>query len=197
MRKDIYYYFESDPASVYNACLTAVRNKFKKEPHNQAPYYLMEFGVTFSFKYNINGGSCVLAFVPYQNGTAVDIGLFIAQLCGARCGAYAKDFTNEVAKHLGITPQEISIDQSLFFEENNYVKANSSTQPKSSTTSQPVANTQNSKFCSNCGSAQAPNSKFCTNCGVNLATSKNTCSACGANVKESDKFCANCGNKIQ
>ncbi len=197
MRKDIYYYFESDVASVYNAYLMAVRSKLKREPHIQAPYYAIEFGVTFSVKYNLNGGSCILGFVPYQNGTAVNIGLFIVQLCGARCGAYARDLTNEAAKYLGLSPREISVDIELFLQESNYVRAGTVPQTQTPPAPQPTANPQNVKFCTNCGCAQQKDAKFCSSCGKNLVATKPTCPTCGTALNENGNFCTNCGTKIR
>lgn len=113
MRRDICHYYEKDLKDVYNSYAKAAKDKFGKncEYHNE---YKMSFGLNFTFKYNMNGGACIIHFMPYKTGTAVNVRYTIAQLFGARYKAYDKDLTEFVVSVLGVNPIDIEIDPDVF-----------------------------------------------------------------------------------
>ena len=98
---------------MYNAYATAVKEKFGKncEYHNG---FKMSFALNFTFKYNMNGGACIVHFMPYRSGTAVNVRYSIAQLFGARYKAYDRDLTEFVVSILGANPIDIQIDAEVF-----------------------------------------------------------------------------------
>lgn len=64
-----------------------------------------------------------------------------------------------------------------------------------------------SKFCPECGSAQAKScpkcgepiskgGKFCVNCGEKLDSTEKTCKKCGKQLSAKSKFCPDCGEKV-
>ena len=130
MRRDICHYYEKDLRDVYNSYAKAARERFGKncEYHNG---YKMSFGLNFTFKYNMNGGVCVIHFMPHRTGTAVNVRYNIAQLFGARYAAYDRDLTEFVVSILGSTPIDIEIAVEVFEQ---YVasaqKTNNETQEK-------------------------------------------------------------------
>ena len=91
MRRDIGFYVEADIAQVYKAYLSAAVNPPFERDCRDEPFHTISFGVNYSFKYNMNGGSCNIHLMPYGTGTAVNMRFSIAQLVGARYEAYAED----------------------------------------------------------------------------------------------------------
>lgn len=219
MRRDICYFFAADVQSVYNAYLTAASNqKFRRECA-QEPYHTLSFGLNFSMKYNMNGGSCTIHFIPYNGGTAVDLRFSIAQLAGARYERYATDLTNDTVAVLGVPAQRTNISINEFTNDLN--KVTPSSMPRTapayepapanmnSTQTPPAApdvvysqtifsapQTNASHFCANCGKALNESDLFCSGCGTRVAPKGNTCSRCGAKVADGSSFCSNCGNKL-
>ncbi len=130
MKRDICHYYEKDIKDVYNSYAKAVKEKFGQncEYHNG---YKMSFGLNFSFKYNMNGGACIIHFMPYKTGTAVNVRYTIAQLFGARYKAYDRDLTEFVVSFLGTNPIDIEISSEVFeqYAISNQ-KINSETQEK-------------------------------------------------------------------
>lgn len=186
MRRDVCFYFESDVVSVYKAYIAAATNsQFRRECHEQ-PYHTFSFGVNFSFKYNMNGGSCTLHFMPYGRGTAVDLRFSLAQGAGARYGKYAKDLSNAASSYIGVPYSETNIDIEEFLREENKVGASAAApQPVPAqqvaeqsvaaqpVMAQPIAPQPEStpfvpKFCANCGAKLLENAKFCVSCGQKI-----------------------------
>ena len=101
MVRDICHYYEADLRSVYNAYAQVATVTFEKkcEYHNE---YKMSFGLNFSMRYNMNGGACIIHFMPCQTGTAVNVRFVIAQLVGARYEAYDEELTRHVVALLGV-----------------------------------------------------------------------------------------------
>lgn len=176
MRRDICFYFESDVVNVYKAYIAAATNsQFRRECHEE-PYHTFSFGVNFSFKYNMNGGSCTLHFMPYGSGTAVDLRFSLAQGVGARYGKYAADLSNAASSYIGVPYSQANIDINEFLKEENKVTASAVTPPSvpaQPVAAQPVAPQPEStpfvpKFCANCGTKLLENAKFCVNCGQKI-----------------------------
>lgn len=190
MRRDICFVFPVDVARLYNAYLTvATNNRFRRECH-QEPYHTLQFGLNFSMKYNFNGGSCTLRFMPVDGGSAVNMRFSLAQLAGARYEKYAKDMTDEVIAVLGVMPARANIDVEAFLAQNGTVAA--PVAPAAPVASAPVgyaapnpapaytapapnpgyiapAPTQTGfKFCTNCGQKHTLDANFCTNCGTRM-----------------------------
>lgn len=123
MRRDVCFFFQKDVVSVYNAYMAAATNQQFRRRCNQEPYHTISFGLNFSMKYNMNGGACTIHFMPYSNGTAIDMRFSIAQAMGARYNAYAMDLTNTVSQLLGLPSQNIQLDINLFLDDRNKVFA--------------------------------------------------------------------------
>lgn len=164
MRRDLCYYFAADVCSVYNAYLMAAGNQQFRRECRQEPYHTLGFGLNFSMKYNMNGGSCTIHFIPYQGGTAVDLRFSIAQLAGARYKRYAADLTNTVIRILNITAQPIRLNIEEFTKECNKVVLQR--MPESVSVPQNVA--KQSRFCINCGKQIDNNNNFCIYCGTRI-----------------------------
>ena len=78
-------------------------------------------------KYNFNGGSCTIRFIPVEGGSAVNLRFSLAQLAGGRYEKYARDLTDEVIALLGVTPVCADIDINAFLSPQNRVVAGSHT----------------------------------------------------------------------
>lgn len=113
MTKDYQFYFDADVASVFNAYHSATVQQ-NNNIHQCTPPHSLSFGVKFSLKYNMNGGSCSATFIPCGNGTTVRLTIFIVQLIGARCEAYVKDLSNAAGRILNQYPQQQPYNASLF-----------------------------------------------------------------------------------
>lgn len=148
MRRDVFHYFDTDVQTVYKAYLDVLRAKpFGKEP-GQTPYRLLSFGIGYSFKYNMNGAGVHVHFAPKGRGTAIQVRYSIAQLFGARYGAYDRLLTKCVEEKLHIKAQELSAMEDSFFEQTAEIPSSSG-----------------ASFCSNCGKALQPDDRFCPGCG--------------------------------
>ena len=190
MRRDISFFVLADPISVYNAYLSAATNKpFERDCHKE-PYHTISFGVNYSFKYNMNGGSCNIHFMPQGNGTAVNMRFSIAQAFGARYENYAKDLNKAMQKFLPVSIQETEYDMDIFLRPENQI-----TPTTSYGVPTPPSNT--AACCTNCGNTIIEGNKFCSKCGTPVATlAQKTCPNCNAPVKDGDSFCGKCGTKL-
>ena len=220
MRRDICYFFAADVPSVYNAYLSAATNaKFRREC-GQEPYHTLWFGLNFSMKYNMNGGSCNIHFIQYNGGTAVDLRFSVAQLGGARYERYANDLTNDAVAVLGIPGQKFKLDINEFLNETNKItpenvaSASSSSTPEPTqqqgytpksklrmspsmmTSPSPASASSGSNCCSNCGQALSDTDIFCSGCGTKVQKQSNNCPVCGATPIAGASFCSNCGTKL-
>ena len=116
MRRDLFHYFQGSPEEVYNAYLSALKNEpFKKNP-DETQNKMLVFGLGMSFKFNMNGGSVHIYFAPKDSGTAVKVHYSIAQLFGARYGAYDELLIENVEKLLGYKAEPISDLPKDYFE---------------------------------------------------------------------------------
>ena len=131
------------------------------------------FGLDYSFRYNMNGGSLTIHFMPYNNGTAIDMHYTVVQAFGARYQKHADDVLIFVNAALGAQAQPINISINEFLAyETGVPSAPLNAAPQPQQVAQPVQQTAQSapqaKFCMNCGAPIAPNTAFCTNCGKKL-----------------------------
>jgi len=162
MRRDVCYFIPADVPSVYNAYLAAAsNNKFRREC-NQEPYHTISFGLNFSMKFNMNGGSCHIHFIPYQGGTAIDLRFSIAQLAGARYEKYASELTYDAMQVLGVNAQLFELDIEEFVKDSNKIT------PQNISASAPVQVPVQKNFSSGCGSKANAGDVFCGNCGKKL-----------------------------
>lgn len=226
MRRDVCYFFPVDVVSLYNAYLTAAKNPPFERSCKEEPYHTFAFGISSSFKYNINGGACTLHFMPYQGGAAVDLRFTLAQLLGARYGKYAEELTSRAAAILRVSPNPININVEEFLRPENKVSpsdvsqesfmANESVAPspqafqapfvsQQSPQPQPPAENQSrilrsnniaGSLCNKCGCHNEPGSAFCSKCGASLVQSSLFCSGCGAKVPDGSVFCNRCGKRL-
>ncbi|MBQ4629953.1 MAG: zinc ribbon domain-containing protein [Clostridia bacterium] len=221
MRRDICYYFPTDVRSVYNAFLTAATNPTFRRNCTQEPYHTISFGMNFSFKFNITGGSCTIHFIPYQDGTAVDLRFSLVQAFGARYGAYAQQLVDDVSKVLGnVQGVRFNVDINEFLKEENKVKSHAGPVipqpmptppppqapvtpqpvqapviPQPMQTPQPQAPEPIGKICTGCGVALSDDDVFCRFCGTKADTIK-ACPGCGNTDIEGSAFCNKCGTKL-
>lgn len=167
MRRDVCYYFPTDVKSLFDAYASAAANAPFERECKFEPYHTINFGLNFSMKYNMNGGACILHFMPLPDGAAVDLHFVIAQAFGARYEAYAEDLTQQAAAILGMAPTPADIDIQHFMKEENKVTAVPVTvaAPACAPVETPVPMV---RFCTRCGNPVNPGDRFCTRCGNKL-----------------------------
>lgn len=194
MRRDVCYIVDADVKSVYEAYLKAAQNPPFERTCKQEPYHTFNFGVNYSWKYNMNGGSCILHFIPYEGGTAVDLRFSLAQAAGGKCEQYAQDLTERVIPILGKTPRRGNVDINKFLDIGNKVYAQAPAAPQAA----PVAPAPAAPGirCPNCGKTVAADSAFCSGCGTKLKRPGGFCTKCGNPVEADAAFCCKCGNKL-
>ena len=203
MRRDIGFYVEANIEKVYEAYLKAATNKPFERDCRKEPYHTISFGVNYSFKYNMNGGSCNIHFMPSGNGTAVNMRFSLAQAAGARYERYAQDLNNAMRAFLPVAIQQKTYNMDDFLKPENQVTEDSlrkqmaaaATPVAPAATVAPAA-ASGAKYCANCGNPLAPGGRFCTQCGTPVAAVKKTCPNCRKEVAEKDVFCANCGTRL-
>lgn len=217
MRRDVCYYFKSDVRSVYNAYLAAASNPVFRRNCVQQPYHTISFGLNFSFKFNMSGGACTIHFIPYQEGTAVDLRFSLAQVLGARYEAYAKQLSTEVGNILGgIAGVRFNVDINEFLREDLKVVSHSgpvvpqpiqkndapntqSTTVQEPVIQQPVQSAPEKKplrICSGCGVELSEDDVFCKICGTK-AGEPDACPTCGNTNIADSAFCNKCGTKLK
>lgn len=193
MRRDVCYYFASDVQTIYNAYLTAATNAPFKRGCAQTPHSVISFGLNYSMKYNMNGGSCTIHFMPYNNGTAVNLRFSIVQLAGARYEKYANDLTNAATAVCNVHASRADIPISVF---TTAEAAPSVPQPAAApqvTAPQPAA--PQGAVCPKCGRALNADDAFCGGCGTKVNAGR-FCTKCGAAANADSRFCCVCGNKL-
>lgn len=202
MRRDIGFYVEANIEQVYKAYLNAAVNKPFERSCNEEPFHTITFGLNFSMKYNMNGGSCHIHFMPCGSGTAVNIRFVIAQAVGARCERYVEDLNTAMQAFLPVVPQPASYNMDDFLKPENQITPASVAQPAApvvAPAAAPVAApiSPAASFCASCGNALAAGSRFCSRCGKPVAVPKaKVCPACQAPAQENALFCAKCGTRL-
>ena len=190
MRRDVCYYFPTDVKSLFDAYASAaVSAPFERECKFE-PYHTINFGLNFSMKYNMNGGACILHFMPLPDGAAVDIHFIIAQAFGARYEAYAADLTQRAAAILGLSPMPADIDADIFTKDENKVTAI----PVAAEVPAPEPVTVPAP-------AEAPVTvpapeEFPAPVEAPAPAVVRFCTRCGSPVNPGDRFCTRCGNKL-
>ena len=176
MRRDLCYFYPVPVEPVFDAFVQAAKQKFGKNCKIDA-YKTLSFGLDYSFRYNMNGGSLTLHFMPYNNGTAIDMHYTVVQAFGARYQKHADDVLIFVNAALGAQAQKIQIDINQFLAYESGVPSapmNVAPQPAQHVqqrpqNAQPVQqHAPQARFCTNCGKPIMPNAAFCTNCGKKL-----------------------------
>ena len=172
MRRDLCYFYPVPVEPVFDAFVQAAKQKFGKNCKIDA-YKTLSFGLDYSFRYNMNGGSLTLHFMPYNNGTAIDMRYTVVQLMGARYQKHADDVLIFVNAILGAQAQKIQIDVNEFLAYETGIPsapigAAPQAVPQAQTNAQPVQSAPQARFCTNCGKPIVPNAAFCTGCGKKL-----------------------------
>ena len=221
MRRDIGYFFTRDVISVYNAYIAAANNSQFRRDCKQEPFHTITFGLNFSMKYNMNGGACIIHFMPYNGGTAVNIRFAIAQGFGARYEKYANDITNAAASVLGEAPTSASYNMDDFLRPENRIFASPQSfapaepapqpivpqpqptvEPQIKPEPQPIkekpSDSLPDSFCIDCGKKLVEGAPFCPNCGKRVLplSNKKFCPYCGKEAESDALFCINCGGKF-
>lgn len=193
MRRDVMHYFNADVKAVYLAYLTAAQNKPFERTCEQKPYYCIQFGLNFSMKFNMNGGSCTLHFIPYQGGTAVNLRFSVAQLAGARYEAYDRALTDKAIDILRVPAQTLRLNVEEFLQERNWLIEGHSL-PQAQPVQQMAQPTPAvGKRCGKCSAVLMPDARFCSCCGAPTETP--VCSACGKQLLPNARFCSHCGQR--
>ena len=202
MRRDIGFYVEAKIDQVYQAYLNAASNPPFERDCTQEPYHTISFGVNYSFKYNMNGGSCNIHFAPSGTGTAVNMRFSIAQAAGARYEKYASDLNNAMRAFLPVAlyPAEYNMDD--FLKPENQITP-ATLQPLPVPSNEPVAPAAapqadaDVRYCTGCGSALTPGVRFCSQCGTpTSAPAQKCCPNCNAPAKDGAAFCTQCGTRL-
>ncbi len=169
MRRDLFYVFESPVSAVYEAYERSIREILRKNPEG-SPYHTLSFGLNFSMKFNMNGGSCHVHLMPYGSGTAVGVRYSIAQAVGARYEAHCKVMTQGAEKFLGIASKPARLTMEAFLKPENQITEGSvptpASAPAAETISAPAPTGNPYKFCPQCGTKLDSSARFCTACGV-------------------------------
>ena len=116
MEKDYRFYCESDVKVVFAAYVRAIERMFGKTRNEGciiSPYQTITFSIDYSFKYNMNGGTCNINFAPQKTGTAITFHYKIKQLLGARCQTHASDIFNFAEQELSYKKMLINDDELL------------------------------------------------------------------------------------
>lgn len=121
MRRDVGFYFEAKIDQVYRAYLSAATGAPFGRSCKEEPYHTITFGLNFSGKYNMNGGSCTIHLMPSGTGTAVNIRFSIAQLGGAHCERYAQDLHIAMQSYLAVAPRPTKYNMDDFLKPANQV----------------------------------------------------------------------------
>ena len=189
MRRDAFYFFPTDVATLYNAyAQAAAQPPFERECKAE-PYHTLSFGLSMSLKYNMNGGACILHFMPLPQGAAVDVHFVIAQAFGARWEAYAEELTRHAAAILGLTPQPVTMDGEVFLQEQNKIAAApvavtaDVVMPNPAPVPAAPAPTTPTAYCPRCGTVILPAHRFCGGCGAPIAAPEAA-------------YCMRCGGKL-
>ena len=172
MRRDLCYFYPVPVQPTFDAFVQAANQQFGKGCKIDA-YKTISFGLNYSLKYNMNGGTLTVHFMPYNNGTAVDLRYTVVQLAGARYKKHAQDLTLFVDTVLRAQAQPIQLDINEFLAyEAGVPSAPMNAMPPAQPMQQPVQPVQPAperRFCTNCGSPIAPGANFCTKCGAKLS----------------------------
>lgn len=159
MIRDVCYFFETDVRSLYRAYFNAVKSDlFRGECREEASSYF-SFALNCPEIYNINGGICKLNFIPYKNGSAVNINVSCEE-AGAKFGKFAEDLTQAVANLLCKAAYYINIAAEEFAKEDSEAVQGEAATPNSQLFTP--------RFCTNCGNALNAGAKFCINCGAKI-----------------------------
>ena len=206
MRRDISFYFSADVETVYNAYLAAASDARFRRACTQQPYHTISFSMNFSMKYNMNGGSCTLHFIPYEQGTAVDFRFALVQAFGARYGTYAQDLTIAAAALINVPWKKVNVPINMFLDPRNQVSltsANSTQQTLPNAPQQELPPAPQPQIpaevpgqCPNCGNTLLAGAPFCHNCGTKIEARPSACPQCGASTDHGGKFCAQCGSPL-
>lgn len=200
MRQDVCYVVDADVKSVYAAYLKAAQNPPFERSCKQEPFHTISFGVNYSMKYNMNGGSCTLHFIPHGNGTAINLRFSLAQAFGAKCEKYAQYLTDHAAVILGKTPRMGRVDINQFLNDRNKVYEHPpvASQPAATPVAPAPAPAPAAPGiqCSNCGKIVAADAAFCSGCGTKLKKPGGFCTQCGSPVDAGAAFCCKCGKKL-
>ena len=194
MRRDIGFYIEANIEQVYKAYLNAAINEPFERECKEEPYHTISFGINFLFKYNMNGGSCNIHFMPSGSGTAVKMRFSIAQAVGARYEKYAEDLNTAMQAFLPVTPRPMEYDMDDFLKPANQVTPAALHRAAAP---QPAPQAPAAAFCAKCGNKLSPDSRFCDQCGTPVAApAQKVCPNCKSPVLGTSAFCSNCGTPL-
>ena len=189
MTKDLFFSYPCQPIQVYSAYLQTANEQFSKQCREDVKGAVFSFGLDYSFKYNMNGGSCTVRFMPYQGGTAVAIHYTVVQLFGAKIGKHSTDMVTYADKLLGVKSLPTQLNLKMFTD----YAASLSGQGGQPAVVDPQG--LGAPLCPNCGGSLTPGAKFCVSCGKPVPAAPAVCPNCGRAFQENENFCVGCGTK--
>lgn len=189
MRRDLVFFYPMPPEPVFNAFVQAANQRFGKNCKLE-PFVRLNFGLNYSFKYNMNGGSVTAHFMPYQNGTAIDLRYTVVQIAGARYKKHAQDLTQFTDSILGVRAAQIALDVNQFLAYEQGAAPVQQITQQAPVQQKPAALLR----CASCGREATPGAKFCAGCG-NPLSQKVFCTSCGTQLIAGSLFCTSCGAK--
>ena len=163
MRRDVVYYYEAPLNAVFAAFVQAANQQFGKNCKIDQGKTI-SFALNYSFKYNMNGGAVTAHFMPYQNGTAVNLRYSVVQLFGARYMRHANDLTGFVngLLHVSGSVIELPVQQFLDYEAQT---PSAGVQVQSEQSPYVPPQTAQTVFCPRCGAPISAQAAFCPRCG--------------------------------
>lgn len=190
MRRDLAYFYPLPVNQVFDAFYRAANQKFGKQCKAD-PFKTIQFALNYSFKYNMNGGSITAHFMPYQNGTAVNLRYTIVQAFGARYQAHARDYTQFADGLLHTTgkPANINIQQFLDYEARTPSNMPAQGQP-------PMQQAPQQQMPQQPMQGQQPMQRPVQQPAPQQGMGNSFCTKCGAPLAQNANFCVKCGNKI-
>lgn len=165
MKRDIVYYYERPLNNVFAAFVQAANQQFGKNCKIDQGKTI-RFALNYSFKYNMNGGAVTAHFMPYQNGTAINLRYTVVQLFGARYRQHAEDLTGFVNGLLQTQGSVIAVPLQSFldYEAQTPSAGPVLVQSEQSPYIPPQAALQG--VCRQCGAQLPDGAKFCQKCGA-------------------------------
>lgn len=159
MRKDVTHFYEKPIPEVFYAYHKFIVEKMHANPRVE-PFHTISSAVGM--------GAMTLHFIPYQNGTAIDIRYSLALVNGSVVEEIDYSITKEIVNFLGVAAMNIELPIEIFLDPNNQVVAQSNI-PNPAPQPAPQAPVQNEfRFCPKCGAKHHIDANFCPACGNKL-----------------------------
>lgn len=165
LRRDLVFWYDRPLNDVFAAFVQAANQQFGKNCKIDQGKTI-SFALNYSFKYNMNGGSLTAHFMPYQNGTAIDLRYTVVQLFGARYKRHAEDLTGFVNSLLQTQGSAVTLALQPFLDYAAQTPSAGPIQVQSEQSPYIPPQSPAACVCPQCGASITPNAKFCPKCGA-------------------------------